>query len=390
MRERIKQGIWVWQAPIGYCRLSKGANLCPDQSLAKYVQLAFTEYAKGIYTYDSLSTFLNEKGFVSKQGNKMIPTVLEKLLKNPLYCGIIKVWDMEYKGKFEPLISEDLFYTCQGKKKNRNVARSKNNKDFPLRRLATCQLCEAPLTGSTSVNHSGNKYPYYHHQRQDCSYAKFIPKENFEQIFVEYLNEINPSPKYEEVFKAIILDIWKNNFKTFDSDNEQFRKEINILENQRQRVFDLHQKGIYSDSEFVEQKLNINAKIREKESLIHDKRADEFDMDEALEYCFSFIRYTSKTWLDLKDKQEKRLQFQKLIFEENLPFSGEKFGTAKLTPIYSMYREYLVNPSSLVTPAGIEPASQLPQSCVLSIERRGLRLSNLSFLNKKSIKMCYI
>jgi DNA invertase Pin-like site-specific DNA recombinase len=31
MKERIKQGIWVWQAPMGYCRTEKGANLTPIQ-----------------------------------------------------------------------------------------------------------------------------------------------------------------------------------------------------------------------------------------------------------------------------------------------------------------------------------------------------------------------
>lgn len=355
MRERLKQGIWVWQAPLGYCRLLKGANLSPDPVLAKYIQLAFTEYAKGTYTYESLSNFLNSRGFVSRQGNNMSLTVLEKILKNPIYCGIIKVWDMEYQGKFEPLISEELFYQCQGRKqKGRRVPHLKNNNNFPLRKFVVCESCNQSITGSTSTGCSGNKYSYYHHHKQNCSNAKSIPKEHFEQMFVEYLDEINPSLEYEEVFKNIMLDIWKSNYKTFDQNNEQLRKEINTLENQRQRVFELHQKGIYSDSEFVDQKNNINSKIRDKEKLIHDKRADELNMDESLEYCFSFIRVTSKTWLNLKDKPEKRLQFQKLIFEDNLYFSGDKFGTPKLTPIYSLYQQYLVDPSSLVTLQRIE------------------------------------
>jgi len=38
---------------------------------------------------------------------------IEKIIKNPIYCGIIKVWDNESKGNFEPIISENLFYLCQ-------------------------------------------------------------------------------------------------------------------------------------------------------------------------------------------------------------------------------------------------------------------------------------
>ena len=75
-------------------------------------------------------------------------------------------------------------------------------------------------------------------------------------------------------------------------------------------------------------------------------------MEEALDYCFRFVRHTATTWLALQKNPEKRLRFQKLIFEESVEFSDEGFGNAKLTPIYALYREYLVNPSSLVTLRG--------------------------------------
>jgi site-specific DNA recombinase len=358
MKERIKQGIWVWQAPLGYYRPTKGSNLVPDPILAPYIRLAFEEYAKGTHTYESLAQFLNDRGFKTPQGNQLIHQVVDKIIKNPLYCGIIKVWGMECKGAFEPIISEDLFYLCQGsKQRNRNVPHLKVNANFPLRKISVCQFCNASLTGSTTTKHRGGKtiqYPYYHHHKQDCSQAMSIPKETFEQLFVEYLNEINPSLEYEQVFKAIVLDIWKNNFKKFDGQNEQARKEIKALENQRQKIFDLHQSGTYSDQEFIDQKTIIGTKIANKKILIHDKAIEEFNMDEALEYCFSYIRNTAKKWIELESNPTHRLRFQKLIFEENIPFSGKKFETAKLTPIYSTYQQYLIDPASLVIPQRIE------------------------------------
>lgn len=355
MKEKIKKGIWVWQAPLGYCRTEVKGNIVPDPKLAPYVKLAFEEYAKGTYTYQSLAQFLNENGFVSRYGKPVIFQVVEKMLKNPIYCGIIRVWDTETKGTFEPIIDENLYYLCQkGGTKGRNIKHLKTNTDFPLRKLVTCQFCNDPLTGSHSTGRKGIKYPYYHHHKQNCDYAKSIPKENFEQIFVEYLNEINPSMEYEKAFKAIVIDIWKNNCKGFDSQNQEIRKEIETLEQHRQRIFELHQAKTYTDEEFIAQKTIVSKKIAEKESMIHDKRIEEFNMEEALEYCFNEIRDTSKTWLKYAKEPEKRIWFQNFIFEENLPFSGEKFGTAKLTPIYNIYQEYLRDPSSLVTPQRIE------------------------------------
>ena len=92
-----------------------------------------------------------------------------------------------------------------------------------------------------------------------------------------------------------------------------------------------------------------------QELLIYLKALEEENMDEVLEYVFGFVRETSKSWLDMNKDPEKRLRFQNFIFEENIEFSGESFGTTKLSPIYSIYQQYLEDPSNLVTLRGIEP-----------------------------------
>ena len=46
MRERIKQGVWVWQSPIGYYRTEKKANISPDPKFAPYIRTIFEEYSK--------------------------------------------------------------------------------------------------------------------------------------------------------------------------------------------------------------------------------------------------------------------------------------------------------------------------------------------------------
>lgn len=356
MRERVKQGIWVWRAPLGYYRTSKGSNIVPDPILAPYIKLTFEEYAKGKHGYTTLAALLNKRGFTTPTGNHAIPQLVEKILKNPLYCGTIKIWDMEYKGTFEPIISEELFYQCQGGKvKSRKVSHIVKNPDFPLRKFVVCEHCNAPITGSSSTGHGGKKYPYYHHHKQTCEHAAFIPKESFEQLFVEYLSSITPDAEYEKLFKAIVLDIWQNNFKNFDTENAKIRKAIESLERERQEIFTFHRSGVYSDQEFVEQKAIVMKKIADKKAQIVVVSKQEFNMDEALEYCFSFIRNTAQTWINYEKKPEKRLRFQKLIFEGNIPYAEKKFGTTQLSCIYDLYQSYRADPSMLVTPRGIEP-----------------------------------
>src|SRR5690606_12715425 len=66
MVEKVKQGYWIWPAPLGYKRLVKGGNLVIDEELAPYIRMAFKQYSKGIYSYQALSDFLEQRGFKTR------------------------------------------------------------------------------------------------------------------------------------------------------------------------------------------------------------------------------------------------------------------------------------------------------------------------------------
>ena len=358
MMEKLKKGIWMWNAPTGYYRPSLGSNLAPDPSIAPYVRMIFEEYAKGTYTYKSLAEYVTARGYRTKSGKGIRMQQVDKMLKNPLYCGRIKTWGIDIKGDFEALIGEDLFDQCQKgyKKKYLKVNRSVQNPDFPLRRFSICMECGKSLTGSTSTGRYGVKYSYYHHHKQGCSKAQSIPRELFEKLFVAYLKEITPSLKYEKIFNAVVVDLWQSNYKKLDENNVRIRQEIERLEIERQKVFDLHRLGKYSDEEFIEQKSHVIGRINEKRRLLQDNHLEEFNMEEALSYCFDFVRDTAGTWSRLKKKDYARLlRFQKQIFPENIMFNGEKFGTSELSLVYKINQQSGADKSQLVPPRGIEP-----------------------------------
>jgi len=52
------------------------------------------------------------------------------------------------------------------------------------------------------------------------SIRAYIPKHTFEQLFVEYYRP-SAKPKVEKLFKAMVLDIWKDNYLTLDNENGQ-------------------------------------------------------------------------------------------------------------------------------------------------------------------------
>lgn len=352
MVERVKQGFWVWQAPVGYYRPAKGANIAPKPGEAEYIKIIFEEYSKGTYTYKALAEHSAKLGFRTQQGCSPRSQLIEKILRNPLYCGIMEVWEEQFEGSFEPIISKELFAKCQpGYKSTHAAPRSTNNPLYPLRTFAKCQKCGGSLTGSMAKG----KYPYYHHHRQKCEGAKFIPKATFEQLFIQLLNDITPTSKYEKLFKAVVVQIWKNNYRKFDLENARIRKDIAVLEQERQKVFELHREGKYNDDEFLEQKQLVNDRINAKRLLIQDKAAEEMDMEEALSYCFDFVRNTAQTWIKLERNYPARLRFQNKVFASNITFDGKKFGTPELSRIYKLNQEYQGKKSNLVALRGIEP-----------------------------------
>lgn len=362
MAEQLKKGIWTWSAPIGFYRPYSGSNIEPHPQDSVYIKLLFEEYATGKYSYRSLAKFMEKRGFRTRNGKKPFPQLMERIIKNPIYCGVIDVWGMRIKASFE-IISEDLFNQCQARYKRRSKTRERmtGNPDFPLRR-AVCPNCNMSITGSYSTGRKGIKYPYYHHHKQNCSNAKFIPKETFEQLFTEYLGEITPNSKFEKTFKAVMIDIWYSNYKRFNEQNVEINKEVEALEQERLKVFELYRANKFNDDEFTEQKELINQKIYQKRQLLQDGHIEEFNMEESLDYCFRFVRATTKTWLRLP--YPNNVRFQNMIFDEKMTFDGQKFGTAKLSSVYAINKESNGNKSQLVRPVGFEPTTiSLRGSC---------------------------
>ncbi|MDP2789895.1 MAG: recombinase family protein [bacterium] len=352
MLARATEGKWVWPSPLGYYRPAKSNNIVPDPKSAPHIRTAFEEYAKGTYTFRALTELLIKRGLRTLTGKKPRFQEISKTLRKPVYCGIIHIpkWGLRVKGSFEPIITEELFANCQGLAGDPSphaLPRHANNPEFPLRKLVVCEYCHKPLTGSTSTS-KGKKYPNYHHHFQNCPNAKSRPKKEFERQFVDFLKTVTPDAKYEKLIKALVLEKWEANFKGFDKSNAGVRREIALLEQERLKVFELHRMGKYTDDEFQEQKALVMERIHQKESQIQTNRLEEFDMDSALTFCFNYVRHTARTWTQLESNYTRRLRFQKLIFDSSVHFDGQKFGNAKLTPVYRLNQEFGGQKSKLV------------------------------------------
>jgi len=115
IRRAKQMGRYPNKAPLGFINLTglDGRKfIAPTQPEAGIIRWVFQQLAKNIYKIAEVRNMAYAKGFRCSSSN------FSKLIRNPVYCGLIsiKLDSLErqmIKGIHDPLISEALFYEVQ-------------------------------------------------------------------------------------------------------------------------------------------------------------------------------------------------------------------------------------------------------------------------------------
>jgi site-specific DNA recombinase len=242
MRRARKAGRCVSSAPKGYINLSHSDGrkyIAPKEPEAELMRWVFHELATGQYNAEQVRKMAYAKGLKCERNN------FWKIIRNPIYCGIIVVPPYEdetiqfVKGQHEPLITENFFYEVQdvlnGKK--RNVAtKVVSTEMLPLRGFLECPNCHRMLTGSASKGRHGNYFHYYHCSSNcKCRFKAATVNDYFE----DHLLNFQLSPGIGEHFKKIVLDVFQSENRVgLDGRKEiaeQIEQQEKLLSNARRR-----------------------------------------------------------------------------------------------------------------------------------------------------------
>jgi site-specific DNA recombinase len=158
-----RQGLWpCGLAPFGYLRTKKGDNvLTIDPVKGPIVEHIFKSYVGGEST-TALSRRLNLQS-----------TMIERILRNPIYLGRIVYGDIDAPGKHLPLITQPLFAAAASR------LPGKTNTPRPQRHIYGYLLsgrvfcaCGKTMSASHAVGGSGKKFPYYRCGEPRCTAAR--------------------------------------------------------------------------------------------------------------------------------------------------------------------------------------------------------------------------
>ena len=353
MAEAIKEGRWLWNAPLGYSfeYLNQKSYLVPNDK-ADIVINIFNDFVSGKKQFEII-----EK--LKLSGINLTRQHLNNILRNYLYIGKLKtkLADEIITGLHTPLINEVTFYKAQdilNPKRNKTYGFTYSD-EFPLKRFLKCPYCNKYLAGSYSKGRH-KKYPYYHCTTKGCSF-KAVRTDYLEYLFLQYLKS------YE--MKKDVIDKIFNNLKTHlenvQQDNKNIifniKRDIAALESNRDKIEKLVIEGTFDKGTYLRNRDEVEKQIISKKIQLEDYENGLLDVSGLIEYGKRFVYNLSSLWLNLETAQKRG--FQEILFPEGLSLENGEFRTATISPILSLIKaqnEALIGcQATLAGEGGFEP-----------------------------------
>lgn len=361
MLEKVKQGGWPHQAPLGYLNVREGtrniATVVIDPETSPHVVEAFELYATGNYSLHDIKDFLFDKGIRNRYG-KPGPLALDtirNIFNNPFFYGTIRYMGAEYTGEHKPLISRQLFEKVQNQLDERRAGGTRRRKHpHYLKGSLYCGHCG----GRLSYLLAKGKYPYFFclnkqkSKNKDCQ-AKYVEVAVVEEEVEKIYKKIQLSKEAADRLIDRFTEELVSKQSTNAMEEKFLAKRIGKLADERLgtlRAF--HAKAIPLDLLKQEQD-RIASEMSHAESRLEVIHAQ---LDQLRAVLDRAIAVASRCGMGYKKaKPHKRKLYNQAFFEKIIVKDGKI--KVEYTDLFQALLSESSNKTSLVGPAGLEPAT---------------------------------
>ncbi|MEK7537225.1 MAG: recombinase family protein, partial [Patescibacteria group bacterium] len=245
IRQKLRRGEWLNLAPFGYQNNPLKHNIEPHPTEARIVRLAYKEYAKGSYGYESLAQFLADLGVVSKNGTPLAKISIKRLLTHRAYLGFVKHGDEWFDGNFEPILTPALFEAVQKILRAKERPRKRKARhDFPFTGLFRCAECSSMISAQWATGKSGHRYRYYRcsKKRGRCSQPYIQEVELARQIKAR-LQTISLCDRYTNWMFAKVEEWEKEEMSVSQSEVQNLSSNIKANEERMEKLVSVYLDG---------------------------------------------------------------------------------------------------------------------------------------------------
>ena len=230
LRQKIRRGEYPGLSPVGYINDSRTKTVVVDKKNAPIIRRAFEMYAKGDISMDNIGVYFEANRLLAKNGKRIHRTRANYILSNPFYYGHFRYMGEIYEGKYEPILSKQLFDKVQEVMKLKSRPRHKDKfEPQALCGLLSCATCGMMITGEyrikTQKNGTQHFYTYYHCTKKrrdmkcpepcirqeflDAQISSLLQKVSLPKDWADYLNERLANDKVEST-QSVFAFVEKN------------------------------------------------------------------------------------------------------------------------------------------------------------------------------------
>ena len=358
MTSAVQSGQWVHRPPLGYVSANCPGALAPDPDRASLVRLAFETYGEGTMSAADVIRKVTGLGLKNHKNGPVSAQHFDKMLKNPVYAGIIRIpsWGIEGRGKFEPLITEELFSRVserlKGNGRSQRVSETEVAQLFPSRVFVRCSFCGQGLTGSLSTGKLGGRYGYYTCRNPKCRAVKFR-RLDLHCKFLDLLSSLRLKTDMSLMFREAVRSVWRAKSAQQEKNLSAARKRVAELKEYEDQVIKKWIANRITQQVYDDQMSKVRTQL-EAAGLAEGEAVLELaEVEVLLDFAAWMLDNAAMVWNAASCRNQIRIQ--EALFPDGLTVSPEGFGTPEVPLSFYNFGQEQEDKYDLASPRGFEP-----------------------------------
>lgn len=247
IQQKIHEKEWPGKAPIGFLNVDSkddsgkviGKNVIPDPTRSGSIARIYTLRLQGV-SYRVIAQIMREDGLTGngKNHRPISASMIENILKNTFYYGVMTYNGKEYPHRYEPLVSKQTFLEVQKVAEARNNGGAKPRSDvkrvFTFNGLMTCQRCGCSMS---SYEKKGFVYMHCSGAKGKCGQAHGKEAESEVQI-QEIIKATSVSDTVMNQILQDLADEHNNEQLYYKNKAETARREISRLKSRLETLYE--------------------------------------------------------------------------------------------------------------------------------------------------------
>lgn len=324
--QALKSGRWIGPTKLGYVRDPKTKAMEPDPERFEIVRQLWLRLLDGVPVADILREATDVHMLRTPRrgkrygGGKLSRAQLDRILRDPIYAGLMKSKGVLYRGAHQPMITYRQYEKAQKILRKGASLRMSHEFKFPYRGLFRCGKCGSGTTARELVKKNGRKYVYYHCSkkvggREHYCRAGHVPESVIDEEFEQFLRELVAPRAWLAEVDAIIEEVEEAAQTEVRKANERLIAQLAQLDGKLVRARELLIDGVLDSQGYAE---TIQGYEQERFKL--RARLDEDSTSECIEPVRDAISLLEQAPFQLKklSKTEKRGLFSSLVSNASL------------------------------------------------------------------------